>query len=156
MNTQFKKIPLGERFYDRILENANGCWIWQRGLDKNGYGRSSINRKGVQAHRVSWVIHKGKIPDGMQVLHRCDNPPCVNPEHLFLGNNADNMTDKMKKNRQTRGHDVNTSKINASDVFRIRGLLSEGWSGRKISKLLGLKDHHVYDIKNGRSWRWLP
>src|SRR3954468_23689651 len=123
MNGRFEKIPPEQRFYDRIKETDKGCWRWQRALDKDGYGRSSLGGKSVQAHRVSWVIHKGKIPEGFQVLHNCDNPPCVNPDHLFLGSGKDNMIDKVIKQRQTRGDKVNTSKIKEADVYTIRKML---------------------------------
>lgn len=152
---RFKKIPLGDRFYDRIEKDSSGCWLWLGSRGKDGYGRSSINRKGVWAHRVSWVIHYRRIPTGMWVLHKCDNPPCVNPDHLFLGTAKDNNLDKVHKNRQTKGSKVNTSKINEEKVHIIKSMLGKGLSGREIARTLGLKDHHIYDIKNGRSWSWL-
>ena len=152
---QFKKIPFEKRFYESILEDSKGCWIWQKCRDRDGYGRTSIDRKQIWAHRASWVLHYSEIPRGLCVLHKCDNPPCVNPEHLFLGTNEDNMLDKINKGRQTRGELVNTNKIKEKDVLRIRAMLGRGLSGREIARRLGLKDHHIYDIKNRRSWRWL-
>ena len=89
----------------RNVTITEGCWTWNGGRDKNGYGRfnvrprlSSLDR----THRVSWVIHFGAIPEGLQICHHCDNPPCVRPDHLFLGTAADNNADKVAKGRQSR------------------------------------------------------
>jgi len=79
------------------------CWKWKANTNSDGYGTFWFNKKMTKAHRVSWEIHKGPIPVGKQVLHTCDNPPCVNPEHLFLGTNTDNVQDKVFKYRQAKG-----------------------------------------------------
>ena len=75
------------------------CWVWTGSLFESGYGRFSRSNKKLRAHRVSYEIYKGAIPDGMHVLHECDNPPCVNPNHLFLGTHLDNMKDMERKGR---------------------------------------------------------
>jgi hypothetical protein len=79
------------------------CWPWQGAKLKTGYGVVSHRYKQYKAHRASFAIHRGQIPDGMFVCHHCDNPSCVNPSHLFLGTPQDNMTDKVCKGRQSRG-----------------------------------------------------
>lgn len=96
-----------------VLENyatvpESGCWLWLGGWDKEGYGR--ISKEGVQtkAHRAFYEIHVGQIPAGMLVCHRCDTPSCVNPNHLFLGTNRDNVLDKVKKGRYSRVPAVNS------------------------------------------------
>jgi len=95
VNHPKKKIPIEERFWRYVLKSVgNGCWIWTGAL-RQGYGQ--ISNK--VAHRVSWEIHNGPIPQGFFVCHHCDNPPCVNPYHLFLGNAQDNTSDMIIKGR---------------------------------------------------------
>ena len=87
-----------DRFFQKI-EKTTSCWFWLSGKDKDGYGKFFLSGKTLQAHRVSWSMHNGVIPTGMSVLHRCDNPPCVNPEHLFVGTCVDNVKDRDAKGR---------------------------------------------------------
>lgn len=102
--------PLTEQQkWDRriAVDSATGCHLWQRYINPNGYGQTRIGgRKGknILAHRLSWVRQHGAIPDGMDVLHRCDNPRCVNVGHLFLGTHADNMADMKNKGRHRVGN----------------------------------------------------
>lgn len=105
MKTGPKPKPLSELFWRRV-KKTRGCWLWTGAKTRGNYGElvHVVNRKqtGWRAHRLSWVLNKGEIPDGLQVLHRCDNPPCVNPEHLFLGTQHDNITDMWLKGRQAK------------------------------------------------------
>ena len=101
--TPFK--PLIERLM-ALTDKTETCWIFTGSLDRYGYGKMKIGgRSGrtVGAHKISFEVHRGHIPDGAHVLHKCDNPSCVNPGHLYIGTHRENMADMKAKNRQARG-----------------------------------------------------
>jgi hypothetical protein len=102
-NRKYVIRPLEERFWEKVAK-GDGCWLWTASLGSTGYGQICVrDEKGqyrqTKAHRVSWILTNGPIPGGLQVLHKCDNPPCVNPDHLFLGTAIDNMRDMAAKGR---------------------------------------------------------
>ena len=96
-------VPLAVRFEQKYITEPNtGCWIWIAALSNKGYGKigRGMRQDGHEpAHRISWELNYGPIPEGLHVLHKCDNPPCVNPNHLFLGTHGDNMRDSVTKGR---------------------------------------------------------
>jgi hypothetical protein len=94
-------VPIETRLWEKVQKEPNGgCWLWTGGTTNGGYGVIGVGRGRLhRAHRISWEIANGPIPDGLKVLHRCDNPPCVNPAHLFLGTQVDNMRDCAAKGR---------------------------------------------------------
>jgi hypothetical protein len=94
-----KKKTVAERFWE-LVQKSEGCWVWQGNIDDDGYGRFGSKGTVKQAHRVSWEIINGPIPEDVCVLHKCDNPPCVRPDHLFLGDRGDNAKDMASKGRQ--------------------------------------------------------
>lgn len=91
-----------KRFYDKVLPLSCGCHVWLACRNKKGYGLFQVGRRSVHAHRVAYALMNGDIPDGMFVCHMCDNPCCVNPDHLFLGTHDDNMRDMVSKGRSLR------------------------------------------------------
>ena len=93
------RLTVEGRFKSRISVADNGCHVWTRGLNGNGYGAMKVNGKSVAAHRIAWTLANGPIPDGLCVLHKCDNRPCCNPDHLFLGTKRDNADDRDAKGR---------------------------------------------------------
>ena len=98
------KRTLAERFWSKVRK-ADGCWEWTGAATERGYGVLGRGERGLgneKAHRVSWMLHHGQIPDGLWVLHRCDNPKCVRPDHLFLGTSDDNIADMHAKSQNAR------------------------------------------------------
>jgi len=98
------KKSVKDRFLDKIsIEPNSGCWLWTAGADEHGYGQMNADAEGFPraAHRIAWILFRGPIPDGICVCHQHDDPWCVNPDHLFLGTQKDNMDDKMRKGRHS-------------------------------------------------------
>ena len=91
------------RKFEPVTET--GCWIWT-GAELKGYGRMVVNGKYLRAHRISWELYRGPIPDGLLVLHHCDVPACVNPDHLYLGSDLDNMRDRLRRGRNPNANKV--------------------------------------------------
>lgn len=142
-----------KRFWSKVDKNgANGCWNWQGWKDRQGYGHAIIKRRKVKAHRFSWMIYNAVIPAGLCVLHKCDNPSCVNPEHLFLGTRKDNAVDKMNKGRCLYGEKHCLVKITEEQAMSI---LSDPRSNYAIGKEYGISNQQVSRIKTGKRWRHL-
>jgi predicted XRE-type DNA-binding protein len=143
--TQDKTIK--ERLEEKLLtpDPTTGCIEWAGNKIWNGYGIMRINGKGVYVHRLAWELKHGPIPDGKQVLHRCDNRPCCNDDHLFLGTNQDNMDDKKMKMRAAK-------KLTKEQVLSIRERLSMGDSQSRIAKDLGVDQSNISNIKTGKIW----
>ena len=150
----YTKGTLEERFWARVRKGSD-CWGWRRGgKHPRGYGRISLGEedgwKMDLAHRVSWRIHFGCIPEGMCVLHKCDNRECTNPEHLFLGTIADNQADMVQKGRQAIGKKNGATKLTENDVINIRIL---DIPARAIANIYGICNQNVSMIKLRRTWK---
>ena len=135
---------------------ASGCFEWMCGKNQKGYGLFRINRVKYQAHRISWIIANGPIPDGMCVLHKCDNPGCVRVDHLFLGTLADNNRDKQLKGRQPKGVDHAQSKLGEEQVRAVRRLFANGSPKRQIALNFGISPNSVRKIIARKTWGHLP
>jgi len=150
---------LNHRFFDRLEHGENGCWNWTGGTISDGYGsiRFVTDNGKIEsyAHRVSWIIHRGKIPDGLKVLHHCDNPRCCNPDHLWLGTDLDNALDKTEKGRNNvpYGENAGSAKLKSEQVYEIRKLHSDGMPQRQIAKRFGIVHNTVGQIVLGRTWK---
>lgn len=163
-------IPLSDRFWKYVDKaGETECWNWIGGKDSKGYG--AIHRGGgkshmVQAHRISWELHNGPIPDGLHVLHHCDNRACVNPAHLFLGTHQDNMADMKAKGRNRSlwvpGHkhtpyckgEANRFARLTDDIVReIRRLWATGlYMQKEIGAMFGIDDSTVCNIVKRVRW----
>lgn len=142
-------------FYDSIpFRPKHGCWEWSGRKCACGYGAFSLRGKEWKSHRLSWQHVNGSIPDGMCVCHKCDNPSCVNPEHLFLGTHADNMSDMSDKGRRVnpKGEANGGAKITARDVAAIR---SDDRGHREIAVEYGISRSMVGRIKRLEKWAHL-
>ena len=141
-------MNLQERFDAQYeIVEPEGCWVWTGSLDRHGYGRIRSEGPQLQAHRASWELHKGPVPKGegyhgICVLHRCDNPPCVNPIHLFLGSHTINMVDKVEKGRSPRGETHGKTKLTDLQVVEIRALAGTMLQ-REIGARFGVSQTHV-------------
>jgi hypothetical protein len=143
---------LADRFWEKVLK-TDSCWLWRGAIGDSGYGHiADENRKTKIASRVSWELHYGSIPAGLHVLHRCDNPPCVRPDHLFLGTDADNAADMYAKGRQhkARGEAHPRAKLTEDQVRAIR-------QGRRtdaaFAREFGVTATAIYSVRRGQTWR---
>jgi hypothetical protein len=149
---------LDERFEEKFTPEPNsGCWLWTASADNGGYGTIAAYGKVQKAHRVSWIMNKGKIPAGLNVLHRCDNPACVNPDHLFLGTQAENVADMVTKGRQRTvprfGTDNPQAALDEETVWAIRAMLKmKLFSQIEVSRSYGVSPMTISRIANNQSW----
>lgn len=141
-----------EAFTANVAPDEHGCWCWV-GRRQNKYGHLSFKSKAYRAHRFSYLVFKGPIPDGLYVCHSCDNPLCVNPEHLWLGTNADNRADSVAKRRHARGNTCGKSKLNEDQVCTLVTLVQVGNTQREVAKLFGVTQANVSSIMTNKTWR---
>lgn len=146
------KVKAGPISADRLKERSrlveSGCIEWTARLQR-GYGMISFRGINRPAHRIAWMLANGPIPTGMHVCHRCDNRRCINVAHLFLGTNADNMADKVGKNRQARGSRHGSAKLTEQEVRDIRAMSAPQ---RAIAAFYGMSQSTVSEIKRGELW----
>lgn len=135
------------------------CIEWTGFKDKNGYGELCIIKNGIErfwkAHRASWLVHNGDIPNNMLVCHYCDNPSCIRIEHLFLGTHKDNMKDKMQKGRHRthKGSECKRSKLNEIQAMEILNLKNSGISSHELCKKYNIKASTIRSIWQRRTWK---
>lgn len=145
------------RFRSKVAEMPNGCHEWQGCRFRSGYGNFQIGGRGRSASRWLFEHLNGPIPEDIQVRHKCDNPPCVNMDHLELGTRLDNSRDMVERGRSLRGERSHTAKLTADDVLEIRELVSRGDQTKTaIAKAYGTTRQNVTHIVNSFSWKHLP
>lgn len=138
-------------FY-KYVDRTGDCWVWTKSKNNWGYGQARIVGTSITAHRLSWTLEYGPIPDGLLVLHKCDNRACVRPNHLFLGTNQDNSDDMIRKGRQLHKN----TKLTAETVRDIRRRYAAGGvSTIKLADEYGIGVTTVAHIIHRRRWAWL-
>jgi hypothetical protein len=150
-----------ERFWDALRWTESDCWEWTGRLSRRGYGLVYVDGAYTGAHRWAWTLLNGSIPTGLLVCHHCDNPPCCNPDHLFLGTNADNMAAMQAKGRGRlprqvfRGEDNACARLTEQQVVAIRQLYRRG-GGRQLAREYNVSDELISLIVTGKVWAHAP
>lgn len=153
--------PAAERFWAFVEAGGpDACWEWLGWKYAEGYGTIYVEGRKVRAHRYSYELHIGPIPNGLFVCHHCDNPPCVNPRHLFVGTHTDNMRDAAQKNRlrlwdvfNQWGTQNPSSKLNEAAVLEIRDLYKSGdWTQKALGQRFGVSDVAVRKVLSEKTW----
>lgn len=149
-------MNVSERFWSKV-ERSDECWEWKGARFPAGYGifSTSHGRSGVsqRAHRAAWQLSYGPIPPGLVVCHRCDNPPCVRPDHLFLGTNATNQRDMTKKGRGRNGTRNGRALLTETAIPEIRRRRALGESTRAIAADFGVSPGAIWFITTGKHWK---
>lgn len=146
-----------QAFWDHVLKTET-CWLWTGGVAGKGYGQFGKNNgQRFDSHRFSYELHIGPIPEGLFVCHTCDVPRCVNPEHLFLGTNQDNMQDAARKGRTTIGERNPRAKLTEEDVIELRSL----WEPYQVTfqmlaEVYGVTDSSIRAAVLGVTWKHIP
>lgn len=152
-----KKLTDAERFWSKVV-GGDGCWIYSGSKKADGYGQFSVGSRAdgtrgkVRAHRMAWCLTNGAIPDGMDVLHECDNPSCVRPDHLKLGTHIDNMKDARDRRRRQGASNAN-SQLSDAQVAEIRRRYESGlFTQTKLASQFGITQSMVSKIVRGENW----
>lgn len=139
-----KGAQIKEKFKTWYVKHPDGCWRWIGGLS-SGYGRFYHEGKSIRAHRMSWMLYRGKIPKGMLVLHRCNHRYCVNPEHLYIGTPSDNLNDRLEDKGAGQ-------KLTRDDVICIKKMLRDGIRQWLIAWIYQVNRSNIGMINTGRIW----
>lgn len=143
-----------ERFWSCVSRQSDGCWEWALGRKEDGYGRTLWHGRLTYAHRIAWELTYGPVPDGLCVLHRCDNPACCNPTHLWLGSRADNNHDRDIKGRQPppKGDMNGRAVLSRADVAEIRQRHTDGTTQSALAQMFCISRRQIQRIVRNESW----
>jgi hypothetical protein len=143
---------LFDRFWSKV-QRTDSCWLWQGAFNSKGYGNFKIHGKALTASRVAWELIKGPIPTGMQILHTCDKPACVNPDHLFLGTPRMNAQDRNRKERQAKGERNGRHKLTPMDVSFVRYLwATKNYTQVELGEIFHCDGSTIWKIVHGKRW----
>lgn len=160
MADYFNDNPVIYRFWSKaaVTANTQKCWLWQAAKNKyrKNYGVFTFDYQGQKtwkAHRLAFLLYFGVHPRKLHVLHKCDEPQCVNPHHLFLGTNLDNITDKIEKRRHLFGENIPAAILTNDDVIEIKMQLNSGVKVGVLANYYGVNHQVISDINCGRTWK---
>lgn len=159
-----KPKPVGQDHRDYLIERVvngiddapeDGCWEWRGALLKDGYGYLGVAGKKIRVHRITYMLANGDIPEGLGILHSCDNPPCCNPKHLRAGTQADNARDMVDRNRHEYpcGEDSYRVKLKESHVLLILAMIKKGHPLAELAEMFRVSRTHVRYISEGKTWK---
>lgn len=154
--TEEEKFKRLEKNYENLVIRRQGCWGWKGNTDhRRGYGRVTYlkRNRSIPAHVASWMIHRGEIPKGMVVCHKCDFKSCSNPDHLFIGTQYENVRDMVYKNRQAKGENCARSKLTEDQVREIKKMILMEMSNVEISKIYDVTPEAISAIKKCKNWK---
>ena len=153
---QHTALPMIPRFFSHVAFGSSSCWYWVGSVDPSGYGKFSYPKEN-KAHRAAFRIFTGEIPDGMKVMHKCDTRCCVNPEHLILGTQAENVADMMQKKRHRSvgrfGEKNPMSRLTIAQVQEIRNRVSSGETQRSMCKVFGVSPMTISRVVRKETWK---
>lgn len=142
-----------QRFWKKVdRRGPDECWEWKAAFCSGGYGHLRVNKRLISAHKFSYELHFGPL-NGLFCLHKCDNPKCVNPAHLFTGTQAENIEDMREKGRVAHGKTHYLSKLTPNRIEAARLYRKNGWSFMKIAKRFNVSEPSLWRALNGRSWK---
>jgi hypothetical protein len=137
------------RFMDKVEKRKDGCWVWTASKLQDGYGCFKVGGKKISAHRYSYQAFKGDIPEGLVVMHSCDNPSCVNPEHLMAGTHKDNSQDAVSKGRMASGSRNSSAKLTEDQVAAIK---ESSETVVILANRYGVNQSTISKIRTGKKW----
>jgi len=137
------------------VHKTDDCWLWAGCEHPSGYGKFRLNMQHLPAHRASYILHYGEFDRGLLVCHKCDTPLCVNPDHLFLGTQKDNMQDMINKGRKIKpiGEDMPNAKLTNRKVMQIKQMIQMNFRQKDIADIFTIDPSTISRIKSGLRWR---
>jgi len=143
-----------ERFWNKVnIRSKNECWEWQGYINTRKYGLFGFKGKLIRVHRFAWLTEHKTIPEGLWVLHKCDNTICVNPNHLFLGTHKDNMIDMTRKTRQAYGENHSQNKLTDKQVIEIRSQVKKRGDQARLARKFNVSEETISSVFLRKTWK---